>query len=154
MSTQDAIFVLKKSILRKAQDSTWVQNTWYNGQGADRLCFDWAHVGVVPSGRYATSGFDVYLFISLNSANIVAPPDTNSRWFKPPFLFFLFCVSFPRIFIGYFIYLHFKCYPPPQLPLPNPPYPPVAMRVCSQPHTHSCLSALAFSYPPTLIEPP
>ena len=58
------------------------------------------------------------------------------------FIFFL---------IGYFIYLHFKCYPlfpvsPPQIPYSILP-PPTSMRVLPYLPTHSCLSSLAFPYP-------
>ena len=53
------------------------------------------------------------------------------------------------LLIGYFIYLHFKCYPPPWFLLHKPPIPPpspTSMRVLTYPPTHSCLTALAFQY--------
>ena len=56
---------------------------------------------------------------------------------------YLFFLLFPIFYIGYFIYLHFKCYPPFQLPLHKAP---VSMRVLPHQPTHSCLSALAFPY--------
>jgi hypothetical protein len=61
--------------------------------------------------------------------------------------FVVFPVVIFKIFIGYFISLHFKCYPLSQFPLhkpPIPPLPPVSMRVL--PPIHSCLTALAFPY--------
>jgi hypothetical protein len=53
------------------------------------------------------------------------------------------------LFIGYFVYLHFKCYPPfpvSSLRTPIPPYPPASMRVVTYPPAHSCPTALAFPY--------
>jgi hypothetical protein len=50
------------------------------------------------------------------------------------------------IFIGYFIYLHFKCYPPSQVPLHKPPIPTASMRMFAHPPNHSCLSSLVFPY--------
>jgi hypothetical protein len=59
-------------------------------------------------------------------------------------LFFLIII----IFIGYFLYLHFKCYPLSRSPTPTPafletPYhilsPPASMRVFLHPSTHSYL---------------
>jgi hypothetical protein len=60
-------------------------------------------------------------------------------------VFFLFLV-------GYFIYLHFKCYPSSQFPFHKPPIPsllPLPLWGCSpiHPPTHSCLSSLVFPFP-------
>jgi hypothetical protein len=53
------------------------------------------------------------------------------------------------IFIGYFIYLHFKCYPlswfPPETPYSIPP-PPASMRVYPHQPTHSCFPSITFPY--------
>jgi hypothetical protein len=49
--------------------------------------------------------------------------------------------------IGYFLYLHFKCYPLswfPPLPTLSPPPTPASMRVFLHPPTHSHLPALKF----------
>jgi hypothetical protein len=54
-----------------------------------------------------------------------------------------------HIFIGYFIYLHFKCYPPSHFPLhkPNPlPLPSASMMVLPLLPTQFHLSALACPY--------
>jgi hypothetical protein len=56
------------------------------------------------------------------------------------FDFVLFLFIGLVIFIRYFIYLHFKCYPfsrlpPPAAPIRTPP-PPASMRVCHDPLTH------------------
>jgi hypothetical protein len=53
------------------------------------------------------------------------------------------------LFIGYFIYLHFKCYPFSRFPLENPytiTTPPDSIRVFHHPPTQSCLLALEFPY--------
>ena len=53
------------------------------------------------------------------------------------------------IFIGYFSYLHFKCFPLSRSPLHKPPYyscSPASMRVLPHPTTQSHLPALAFLY--------
>jgi hypothetical protein len=61
------------------------------------------------------------------------------------FSYFLF---FP--FIGYFLYLHFKCYPLSRSPLLKPPIPcslpPATMRVLPHPYTHSQLPGLPLPY--------
>jgi len=50
-------------------------------------------------------------------------------------------------FIGYFIYLHFKCCPPSQFPLHNPPIPsPLPLPLCRCSPTHSYLTVLAYPY--------
>jgi hypothetical protein len=53
-------------------------------------------------------------------------------------------------FIGYFLYLHFKCYPLSQFAHLETPYPilhpPASMRVFPHPPTYSCLPTLEFSY--------
>ena len=52
-------------------------------------------------------------------------------------------------FIGYFIYLYFKCYLPSQFPLHNPlPLlpPPCLYEGAPYPPIHCCLSALVFPY--------
>jgi hypothetical protein len=52
-------------------------------------------------------------------------------------------------FLGYFLYLHFKCFPHPRSPLQKPYCtlpPPASMRVLPHPPTHSSLSVLAFPY--------
>jgi hypothetical protein len=53
-------------------------------------------------------------------------------------------------FLSYFIYLHFKCYPPPWFPLCKPHFPSLlliaSMRVLPYPPTRSCLIALASRY--------
>jgi hypothetical protein len=54
-------------------------------------------------------------------------------------------------FIVYFIYSHFKCYPPFQFPLHKPPISsslsPASMRVLPHQPTHSCLNSIIFPYP-------
>jgi hypothetical protein len=55
-------------------------------------------------------------------------------------------IWFSVIFIGYFIYLHFKCYHLSSFPSTSLP-PPASMRVLPHPPTYSCLSTLAFPYP-------
>jgi hypothetical protein len=51
---------------------------------------------------------------------------------------------------SYFVYLHFKCYPPSLFPLWKPPIassPPLdSIMVLPHPHTHYSLTNLAFSY--------
>jgi hypothetical protein len=47
----------------------------------------------------------------------------DSFFFLTSFFLFLF-----YFFIGCFVYLHFKCYPPSQFPLPKPPIP--ALPLC------------------------
>ena len=58
-------------------------------------------------------------------------------------------VSFLFLFIRYFLYLHFKCYPlywfSPRNSLSNPPSP-ASMTVFPDPPTHSHLSSLPFPY--------
>jgi hypothetical protein len=59
----------------------------------------------------------------------------------------LFIYLFISFFIGYFLYLHFKCHPLSQSPPPKALYPilppPVSMRVFQYPPTHTHLSALS-----------
>ena len=67
------------------------------------------------------------------------------------FLFlFVYLMNNGGYFIGYFTYLHFKCYPPSQFPFCKPPVytllSPAFMRVLPYPPTHSCLTALVFTY--------
>jgi hypothetical protein len=52
------------------------------------------------------------------------------------------------LIIGYFIYLHFKCYPPSCFHLRNPPTPspPTASMSVFLHHPHSCFTDLAFPY--------
>jgi hypothetical protein len=47
------------------------------------------------------------------------------------FFDFIYLLTYLFVSIGYFIYLHFKCYPPFWFPLHNPPTPcpPASMRV-------------------------
>jgi hypothetical protein len=55
---------------------------------------------------------------------------------------------FFEFFIGYFIYLHSKCYLPSQFPLRNPlTLSPASMTVLPHLPTLSCLSILTFPYP-------
>jgi hypothetical protein len=62
---------------------------------------------------------------------------------------------FFHFFIGYFTYLHFKCYPPSQFHLHNPLLRPHAsMGELPYLPTHSCLSALVCTYPAWVIKPP
>jgi hypothetical protein len=74
--------------------------------------------------------------------------------FKPPqYHFFMF-----NFFFGYFLYLHFKCYPPfPVFFPPETPYHirprPDTMRVFLHLPTHSCLAALDFPYTRASIQP-
>ena len=61
-------------------------------------------------------------------------------------------------FIGYFLYLHFKCYSLSRFPLQKPPIPPLFPMLlwgCLLPHppTHTHLPALAFPYTGTLSLP-
>jgi hypothetical protein len=87
----------------------------------------------------------------------------NQFYGKNDFLYLLICFTSQSQkkkeivlnFIGYFIYLHFRCYPPsqfpfykPLIPCPNPPptLPPASMRVLPHPPTYSCLTAIAFPY--------
>ena len=55
---------------------------------------------------------------------------------------------FPFLFLGYFIYLHFKCYLPSQFPLHNTPMPfPQPLRGCSPIHPPTpAFSTIAFPY--------
>jgi hypothetical protein len=60
-------------------------------------------------------------------------------------------ISFLTLFIGYFVYLHFKYYLINSSTLPTESlYPlcpsPASMRVLPQAHTHSHLTTLAFPY--------
>jgi hypothetical protein len=61
-----------------------------------------------------------------------------------------FYIKFPNfIFIGYFIYLHFKYYSLSQFPSANPSsllLPPASMKMLPHPPTHSCLTTLASFY--------
>jgi hypothetical protein len=63
---------------------------------------------------------------------------------------------FKIIFIGYYLYLHSKCYPlsryHPKTPYPISP-PPASIRVFPYPPTHSCHLALKFLYTGVSIEP-
>jgi len=88
------------------------------------------------------------------------------------FCFFVFCFlfvcffiassvhnSFFPIFIRYFLYLHFKYYPPSRFPLQKPPIPsphplPPWGSSPTQPPTPSCLLALAFPYTGPRASPP
>jgi len=69
--------------------------------------------------------------------------------FLPSFFLSLINVFVFNFIIGYFTYLHFKCYPPSKFPLCKPPIPspifPASMRVLPYPPIHSCLTTLAFS---------
>jgi hypothetical protein len=89
------------------------------------------------------------LLISHSARRVVGKTDLTDNFFD--------------IFIGYFIYLHFKCYPFPGFPSGKPltymPSP-ASIKVLPHPPTHSCLPALIFSYtgasslPRTRVSPP
>lgn len=75
---------------------------------------------------------------------------TLRYWAMCGFSFFLF--------IGYFICLHLKCYPPSQFLLckhlshsPSPPAPPRFYKGAPHPRTHTSLTTLAFPYAGALI---
>jgi hypothetical protein len=71
---------------------------------------------------------------------------TSKRFRK---IFFYIKICYVIFLIGYFLYLHFKCYPLSQFP-PGNPYPilppPASMRMFPYPYTHSCLPTLTFPY--------
>ena len=72
------------------------------------------------------------------------------EWDNPLPTQIFYLSSFLSFLIGYFIYLHFKCYPPSQFSLHKPPIPrplplPLPLWWCFPP-PHSCHSTLAFPY--------
>jgi hypothetical protein len=86
-----------------------------------------------------TARFQVYIELNTNHK--------RSKFLENSSYSFFFLFSF----IGYFLYLHFKCLllfkSPLQDPLSPPPHPhPASMRVLPYPLTHSHLTALAFPY--------
>jgi hypothetical protein len=69
----------------------------------------------------------------------------ENSWFSSvPHFYFIF------IFIGYFIYLHFKCYPPSPFPFHKPSIPstlaPASIREPTHLPTHSHVTTLTFPY--------
>jgi hypothetical protein len=98
----------------------------------------------------------VFLFLaSLSKSSVYRYVDlceSSVQFHRSTCLFFCakcHAVFFPTFFIGYFIYLHFKCCLPSWFPLHKPlsPTAPLASkRVLPHWPTHSCLTALAFPY--------